>query len=101
MRSRFVRRSPDAERVEPVAATIERRWREVAAIEAAFARGEIDQAEWHARMAALVAPAYLAATNARAQSGYSGSETEWRDARSLVADAIPRPGAFLDIGCAN
>jgi hypothetical protein len=85
----------------PIQATIERAWREVSAIEEAFARGEIDQAGWHARMAALVVPAYLAGTNPRAQSGYSGTETDWRQARSLVADAIPRRGTFLDVGCAS
>ena len=85
----------------PVQATIEGRWRDVAAIEGAFARGEIDQATWHARMAALIVPAYLGADNPRGQSGYSGSETDWWLARSLVADAIPRSGTLLDIGCAN
>jgi hypothetical protein len=85
----------------PVEATIERAWREVGAIEEAFGRGEIDQAGWHARMAALVVPAYLAGTNPRAQSGYGGDEAAWRQARSLVADAIPRSGTFLDVGCAS
>ncbi len=85
----------------PVQATIDGRWREVAAIEEAFARGEIDQAAWHARMAVIVVPAYLAGRNPRAQSGYRGTESEWEQARSLVADAIPRSGTFLDIGCAN
>jgi len=73
----------------------------VGAIEEAYARGEIDQAGWHARMAALVVPAYLAGKNPRAQSGYSGDEAAWRQARSLVAEAIPRSGTFLDIGCAS
>lgn len=85
----------------PVAATLERAWREVNAIEEAFAKGEIDQVGWHARMAALVVPAYLAGTNPRAQSGYSGDEAAWRQARELVADAIPRAGTFLDVGCAS
>jgi hypothetical protein len=85
----------------PLQASIERAWREVAAIEAAFAQGEIDEAEWHARMARLCVPAYLAGENPRAQSGYSGTESDWRQARELVADAIPRSGSFLDIGCAN
>jgi hypothetical protein len=85
----------------PIQATIERAWREVAAIEEAFANGEIDQAGWHARMASLVVPAYLAGDNPRAQSGYSGTEEDWRQARSLVAEAIPCSGTFLDVGCAS
>ncbi len=85
----------------PIQASIERAWREVAVIEAAFAQGEIDEAEWHARMANLCVPAYLAGEDPRAQSGYTGTKTDWRQARELVADAIPRSGSFLDVGCAN
>lgn len=72
-----------------------------ATIEEAFAKGAIDQAAWHARMAAIVVPAYLAGQNPRAQSGYSGTESEWEQARRLVADAIPRSGTLLDVGCAS
>jgi hypothetical protein len=85
----------------PVEATIERGWREVAEIDAAFERGEIDQAGWHARMSALIVPAYLRGGNPRAQSGYGGDDADWRQARSLVADAIPRSGTLLDVGCAS
>ncbi len=85
----------------PIQSTIERAWREVAAVEDAFDRGDIDQAGWHERMAALVVPAYLSGDNPRAQSGYSGTEADWEQARSLVAEAIPRSGSFLDIGCAS
>jgi hypothetical protein len=85
----------------PVEATIERGWRDVAEIDGAFERGEIDQAGWHARMAALIVPAYLRGANPRAQSGYGGDEADWRQARSLVAEAIPRSGTFLDVGCAS
>jgi SAM-dependent methyltransferase len=85
----------------PIQATIERAWREVAAIEDAFENGEIDEAGWHARMAALVVPAYLSRDNPRAQSGYDGTEADWRQARSLVAEAIPCSGTFLDVGCAS
>lgn len=84
-----------------IQATIERAWREVAAIEEAFANGEIDEAGWHARMASLVVPAYLSGDNPRVQSGYSGTEADWRQARSLVAEAIPCSGTFLDVGCAS
>lgn len=85
----------------PVEATIERRWREIAEIDGAFERGEIDQAGWHARMAELIVPAYLRGGNPRAQSGYGGDDEDWRQARSLVAEAIPRSGTFLDVGCAS
>src|SRR5262245_54053948 len=95
------RKRSKAMRREPIQATIEGAWREVGAIEDAYARGELDQAEWHARMSAIVVPAYLAGDNPRAQSGYSGAEDDWRKARCLVSDAIPRSGTFLDVGCAN
>lgn len=85
----------------PVEAAIERGWREIAEIDGAFERGEIDEAGWHARMAALIVPAYLRGGNPRAQSGYGGDEADWRQARSLVAEAIPRSGTFLDVGCAS
>jgi hypothetical protein len=84
-----------------IQARIEGKWREVAAIDDAFARGEIDEDGWHQQMAALVVPAYLAGANPRAQSGYSGGEAEWEQARSLVSDAIDRSGTFLDVGCAS
>jgi GNAT superfamily N-acetyltransferase len=76
-------------------------WQELQEIDEAFARGEIDQADWHARMTDLIVPAYLAGDNPRAQSGYGGTEADWRQARGLVADAVSRSGTFLDIGCAS
>ncbi len=85
----------------PIQETIERAWREVAAVEEAFARGDIDRAGWHSRMAAIIMPAYLSGADPRAQSGYGGTEEAWRQARSLVADAIHRSGTFLDVGCAS
>ena len=85
----------------PIQFTIERAWREVAAIEEAFERRDINEAQWHERMAALVVPAYLAGDNLRAKSGYSGTEADWEQARSLVAEGISRSGTFLDVGCAN
>jgi SAM-dependent methyltransferase len=45
--------------------------------------------------------AYLAADNPRGQSGFSGDEARWEMARRVVAEAIDRDGAFLDIGCAS
>jgi 2-polyprenyl-3-methyl-5-hydroxy-6-metoxy-1,4-benzoquinol methylase len=85
----------------PIQFTIERAWREVAAIEDAFECGDIDVKEWHERMAVLVVPVYLRGDNPRAQSGYTGTEADWEQARSLVADAISRSGTFLDVGCAS
>jgi hypothetical protein len=76
-------------------------WREIAAIDAALERGEIDEEGWHRAMAELVVPAYLAAETAWGQSGKSGDEALWEEARSHIADAIDRDGAFLDVGCAS
>ncbi len=76
-------------------------WREIAAIDARLERGEIDEEEWHAAMAALVVPAYLAAATPSEGSGKQGSAEDWEHARSHVADAIDRDGSFLDVGCAN
>jgi len=81
---------------------VEPSWEQVVAdTEDAFARGAIDRETWHARMAAINVPAYLAGSDPRAQTGYTGDEAEWRQARSLVADALPRSGRFLDVGCAG
>ncbi|NKB90562.1 MAG: methyltransferase domain-containing protein [Acidobacteria bacterium] len=85
----------------PIEATIERCWREVATIEEAFEAGEIDREGWHRRIASLVVPAYLAGEDPRAQSGFEGTGADWEHARGLVAEAISRPGTFLDVGCAN
>lgn len=52
-------------------------------------------------MAAIVVPAYLAGDNPRSQSGHSGDEARWEDARRLIVDAIGRDGTFLDVGCAS
>ena len=86
---------------EPIEALKERRWAEVEAIDAALARGEIDESGWHRAMAALVVPSYLAGEDVHAQSGYGGDEAAWERARRLLAAAIDRDGAFLDVGCAN
>jgi SAM-dependent methyltransferase len=85
----------------PVQDTVDRAWRVIAEIDAALERGEIDEAGWHARVAAFIVPRYLAGDNPRAQSGYSGTEADWRQARSLVSEAILRSGTFLDVGCAS
>jgi hypothetical protein len=79
----------------------ERGWREVAAIDAAYARGELGETEWHEAMAALVVPAYLAAETPEGGSGSSRDAQGWEYARSLAADALEPGDTFLDIGCAN
>ncbi|HEU0303262.1 MAG TPA: class I SAM-dependent methyltransferase [Gaiellaceae bacterium] len=79
----------------------ERGWREVAAIDAALARGDVDEEGWHRAMAELVVPAYLAGESPRAQSGHSGDEARWEGARRLLLDAIDGDGSVLDVGCAN
>ncbi len=76
-------------------------WREVAAIDAAYARGELDDEGWHAATAALVVPAYLAAVTSEGGSGSSRDAAGWEYARSLLADAVEPGQTFLDIGCAN
>ena len=80
---------------------IESAWQSVEAIERAYEQGALSRADWHARMAALVVPAYSAAPTPEAQSGFEGDAGAWERARRLVADAVDRPGRFLDIGCAN
>jgi SAM-dependent methyltransferase len=76
-------------------------WREIAQIDTAYERGEIDDAGWHEAMAALVVPAYLAATTPEGGSGSSRDAIGWEYARSLLADAVERGQTFLDVGCAN
>jgi hypothetical protein len=76
-------------------------WRQIAAIDAALERGEIDEDGWHRAMADLVVPAYLAAETPWGQSGKSGDEALWEEARRHIADAIDRDGSFLDVGCAS
>ncbi len=73
----------------------------IADIDTALERGEIDESGWHARVADILRPAYLAAGTPQAQSGFSGGPLAWVHARSLIAEAIDRDGTFLDIGCAN
>jgi SAM-dependent methyltransferase len=72
----------------------------LAACDAALEAGEIDEAEWHRRVAAVITPAYLAAETPWGQSGKSGDAASWERARSLLVEGM-RPGTFLDIGCAS
>jgi SAM-dependent methyltransferase len=85
----------------PVEASVDRAWRELAEIDAALERGEIDEDGWHRRNQAVLVPAYLAAATPQGGSGHSGDAARWRLARELVLDAVERDGTFLDVGCAN
>lgn len=76
-------------------------WREIAEIDARLERGEIDEAGWHAAMADLIVPPYLAARTPWEGSGKQGSAEDWHYARSHLAHAVDRDGSFLDVGCAN
>ena len=86
---------------ERLGAAKEGAWGEVAAIDAAYAAGEIDDAGWHAVMAGLVVPAYLTAKTPEAGSGSSRDAGGWEYARSLLAEAVQPGWTFLDVGCAN
>jgi SAM-dependent methyltransferase len=79
----------------------ERAWQEVAEIDQALAEGRIDEAGWHAAMAALIKPAYLAADNPYAQAGHGGDAATWEASRGFIAEALHRSGTFLDVGCAS
>lgn len=81
--------------------TVGRGWELFEPIDAAFERGEIDEAEWHRQVGAIIGPAYLAATDPRAQSGSSSTPAGWERARRFIFAAVDRDGTFLDVGCAN
>jgi len=86
---------------DPYAHLKDNAWRELADLDERLDRGEIDEEDWHRAMAEIVVPAYLAAPTPWEQSGKSGTADDWEWSRSLVADAIDRPGSFLDVGCAS
>lgn len=44
---------------------------------------------------------YLAESNPYRGSGHSGDAESWEAVRRPIADAVHRPGTFLDVGCAN
>jgi SAM-dependent methyltransferase len=60
-----------------------------------------DVERWHALHTAPLESAYLADADPRGQSGFRGDAPRWTAARRVIAQAIDRGGAFLDIGCAN
>lgn len=72
------------------------------AASADLARGAIGEAEWQRRTSAALASSYLRdGDDLRWQSGFDGDPELWRQARSLVLDAVPAGGSLLDVGCAN
>jgi SAM-dependent methyltransferase len=81
--------------------SIERGWRELAAIDEALERGDIDEAGWHRAVAEIVVPAYLSAETPWEQPGKSGDLAGWERARHPIMAAFDRDGTFLDVGCAN
>jgi SAM-dependent methyltransferase len=74
---------------------------EWAAMNAALAAGEIDEAGWFDRYMSVLVPAYLAGDNPRSQSGHSGDEARWEAARRPMLAAVDAPGDLLDVGCAS
>ena len=86
---------------EPIELVKDRAYHLTSPIDAALESGEIDEAEWHRRIGAIITPSYLAAETPWEQSGKGGDECLWAYARSLICDAIHRDGSFLDVGCAN
>jgi SAM-dependent methyltransferase len=81
--------------------SIERGWRELAVIDEALERGEIDEDGWHEAVARIVVPACLAGETPWQQSGKSGDLAGWEKGRRPVMAAVDRDGTFLDVGCAN
>jgi 2-polyprenyl-3-methyl-5-hydroxy-6-metoxy-1,4-benzoquinol methylase len=63
--------------------------------------GAITEQQWYDQAAGALVTAYLAGDNPRAQSGSDGSIADWAYTRGLLAEAVDRDGAFLDVGCAN
>jgi SAM-dependent methyltransferase len=79
----------------------ERGYEVLAPIDEAYQRGEITKEEWHARVLAIIEPAYIAATTERMGSGHSGSQEDWDASRIIIMEAVQSSGTFLDVGCAN
>ena len=67
----------------------------------ALTHGALSEADWQRTVADTLAAAYLTEDDPRWQSGFDGDPELWRQAREVILDAIPTPGSFLDVGCAN
>jgi SAM-dependent methyltransferase len=85
----------------PIQLAKNRAWPLLERVNTALEAGAIDEAQWYDQIAAVIVPAYLAGMDPRAQSGSSGDEADWTYKRSLIAEAVDRSGAFLDVGCAS
>jgi 2-polyprenyl-3-methyl-5-hydroxy-6-metoxy-1,4-benzoquinol methylase len=68
---------------------------------AGAARQGLTDEQYFADSRRLLETAYLAAPTTEGGSGFGGDPDEWREARSVLCDAIDRDGAVLDVGCAN
>jgi SAM-dependent methyltransferase len=85
----------------PIELSKNRAWPLLERLNAALEAGELDEAGWYREVAAVITPAYLAGDNPRAQSGNDGDDAHWAYTRGMLAEAIDRDGAFLDVGCAS
>jgi hypothetical protein len=54
---------------------------------------ETDETTWYQQTCARLTSAYLSGDNPRAQSGFTGDQVHWTQARSLIAEAVDRDGA--------
>ncbi len=72
----------------------------VGAIHAAASK-EADWKNWFEELKRRLESGYLRRTTPWGRSGFLGSRERWRRLRHPIAECIARPGAFLDIGCAN
>jgi hypothetical protein len=93
--------APTAGDERPVDVVVDRGARHWARIDAAYERGELDDAGWFAAVGAVISAQYLAGNNPRAQSGHSGDEARWEQARRHILAAVDQGGSFLDVGCAS
>jgi hypothetical protein len=53
---------------------------------------EIEDAAWYRENRVRLTAAYLSGDSPRAQSGHSGDQDHWTQARSLIADGLIVPG---------
>ena len=85
----------------PVELAIDGGAHEWAAMNAALAAGDIDEAGWYRGTCRCWCRRTSPRDNPRAQSGHSGDEDRWEAARRPLLRAVDAPGDLLDVGCAN
>jgi SAM-dependent methyltransferase len=61
----------------------------------------VDDQRYYQRLVEMLEGTYLAASDARAQSGFSGDAARWERGRRVITAPMTSDGDFLDIGCAN